>query len=111
MMRSPPARALGWLGLAWISAAAPGTTGSKSPASPPHLVFVMADDLGWANVGYHNSHAITPHLDRLASEGVELDRHYAYYYCAPTRASFLTGRCVGPRKGLTGGCCRSSQPQ
>ena len=83
----------------------------------PHLVFLMADDLGWSNVGYHNEHARTPHLDDLVREGVELDRHYVsrfaavnsavppppgpsltcratqvYYYCGPTRASFLTGR-------------------
>ena len=51
-----------------------------------------ADDLGWSNVGYHNDHAVTPHLDGLVKAGIELDRHYAYYYCAPTRASFLTGR-------------------
>ena len=78
--------------LATAAAAGAGSNGSKSP----HLVFVMADDLGWSNVGYHNSHAmtLTPRIDRLVGEGIELDRHYVYYYCAPTRASFLTGRCV-----------------
>ena len=40
----------------------------------------MADDLGWSNVGYHNEHAKTPHIDRLVREGIELDRHYVYYY-------------------------------
>ena len=65
---------------------------ANNETTRPHLVFVMADDLGWSNVGYHNEHAKTPHIDRLVREGVELDRHYAYYYCAPTRAAMLTGR-------------------
>jgi arylsulfatase A-like enzyme len=76
-----------------LSAAATASTGFTAAANKsPHLVFVMADDLGWSNVGYHNEHAKTPNIDHLVREGIELDRHYVYYYCAPTRASFLTGR-------------------
>jgi arylsulfatase A-like enzyme len=75
-----------------LAAVAAGAAAAASQRPRPHLVFVMADDLGWANVGYHNAHAQTPHLDGLVRAGVELDRHYAYYYCGPTRASFLTGR-------------------
>ena len=44
----------------------------------PHLVLVLADDLGWGNVGWHRTdgspEVITPHLDRLVTEGVELNR-------------------------------------
>eukprot|EP00660_Eupelagonema_oceanica_P011014 gene11014-8381_t len=38
------------------------------------------------------AHALTPRMDALVRSGVELDRHYAFYFCAPTRASFHSGR-------------------
>ena len=59
---------------------------------PPHVVFILTDDLGWNYPGYHNPEVITPTLDALASGGVRLESHYAYKYCSPTRGSFLTGR-------------------
>jgi len=55
----------------------------------------MADDLGWGSVGFHNavnSEVQTPHLDELVRNGLELNRHYVYSGCAPTRASFQSGR-------------------
>lgn len=52
----------------------------------------LTDDNGWAGVGYNNPHLNTPHLDALAAGGLKLTSHYAYKFCAPTRASFLTGR-------------------
>ena len=58
----------------------------------PHLVFIMVDDLGWNDVGFHDPRIRTPTLDKLASEGVLLERHYVYRYCSPTRWSFLSGR-------------------
>jgi arylsulfatase A-like enzyme len=59
----------------------------------PNILIVVADDLGWADVSYHGSAIRTPHLDRLAREGVELDRHYVAPVCTPTRTALLTGRC------------------
>lgn len=56
------------------------------------MVFIMADDLGWADVGFHGGSAPTPNLDRLAREGLELTRHYVAPVCSPTRAGLLTGR-------------------
>jgi arylsulfatase A-like enzyme len=58
----------------------------------PNIVLIVADDLGWNNVGYHGSAARTPNLDRLVREGVELDRFYAAPLCSPTRAGLMTGR-------------------
>ncbi len=58
----------------------------------PNVVFMMADDLGWNDVGYHGSEILTPNIDRLAGEGVELDRYYAFPVCSPTRAALMTGR-------------------
>lgn len=67
-----------------------GVTSAK--AAPPNMVFIMADDLGWADVGFHGGTAPTPNLDRLAREGLELTRHYVAPVCSPTRAGLLTGR-------------------
>lgn len=65
---------------------------SSAKAAPPNMVFIMADDLGWADVGFHGGTAPTPNLDRLAREGLELTRHYVAPVCSPTRAGLLTGR-------------------
>jgi len=58
----------------------------------PNILIILADDLGWADVGYHGSQIRTPHIDRLASEGVELDQHYVCPMCTPTRVCLMTGR-------------------
>lgn len=59
----------------------------------PNIVFIMADDLGWADVAFHGGNAPTPHLDRLARDGLELTQHYVAPVCSPTRTGLLTGRC------------------
>lgn len=61
----------------------------------PNILLVMADDMGWADVGFHGSRIRTPNLDRLVSEGVELDQHYVCPMCTPTRAALLSGRFPG----------------
>ena len=68
--------------------------GSMAGAQPrrPNIVIIVADDLGWNDVGYHGSRIQTPHLDRLAQEGVRLDQFYCCPVCSPTRAGLLTGR-------------------
>ena len=58
----------------------------------PHLVFVMCDDLGFNDIGFHDPRVLSPTLDRLAAEGVVLEQHYVFRYCSPTRGSFLSGR-------------------
>lgn len=60
--------------------------------NPPHIVIVIADDLGWGDVGFHGSEIATPVLDRLAGQGMELSRFYVSPICTPTRAALLTGR-------------------
>jgi arylsulfatase A-like enzyme len=61
-------------------------------AKPPNILLIIADDLGWRDVGYHDSDTRTPNIDRLAKAGVRLERHYVYPTCSPTRAGLLTGR-------------------
>ena len=66
----------------------------------PNIVFIIADDLGWADVAFHGGNAPTPNLDKLAKEGLELTQHYVAPVCSPTRAGLLTGRCWS-RFGVT----------
>jgi len=61
-------------------------------AAPPNVVILLADDLGWADVGYHDGEIATPAIDRLAREGVRLERFYSAPICSPTRAALMTGR-------------------
>ncbi|MEK6235760.1 MAG: sulfatase-like hydrolase/transferase, partial [Planctomycetales bacterium] len=63
-----------------------------SAETRPNILVVVADDLGWADVGYHGSPIKTPRIDRLCRSGVELDQHYVAPMCTPTRAALLTGR-------------------
>lgn len=59
----------------------------------PNIVFVMADDLGYSDLGcYGSDYYETPNIDQLASEGMRFTSAYAYSLCSPTRASFLTGK-------------------
>jgi len=66
----------------------------------PNIVFIIADDMGWADVGYHGSQIETPNIDRLAKEGVRFGQHYVMPTCTPTRVGLLTGRCPS-RYGVT----------
>ena len=65
---------------------------TASAGERPNIVIMLADDLGWADVGYHGGPIDTPSLDRLADEGVELRRFYTTPICSPTRAALMTGR-------------------
>jgi arylsulfatase A-like enzyme len=58
----------------------------------PNIVMILADDLGWADVGFHGSDIATPTLDDLAATGAELSQFYAQPMCTPTRAALMTGR-------------------
>lgn len=61
--------------------------------SRPNIVFILADDLGWNGIGaYGNKHVDTPHLDRLAREGMTFHRAYAEPQCSPTRGAFFSGQ-------------------
>jgi arylsulfatase A-like enzyme len=66
----------------------------------PNIVFIIADDLGWADVAFHGGNAPTPNLDRLAAGGLELTQHYVYPVCSPTRSALLSGR-YATRFGVT----------
>jgi arylsulfatase I/J len=58
----------------------------------PNIILWLVDDQGWGNAGYNNGHMYTPHMDSMAAEGIILDRHYTYAWCAPSRSALMTGR-------------------
>ena len=58
---------------------------------PPHILLIVADDLGWSDVGFHGSKIQTPNIDKLASNGVILDNYYVLPLCSPTRSALMTG--------------------
>ena len=60
-----------------------------------NILYILADDLGWGDIGLHGARIKTPNIDRLAATGVELRRHYVNPTCTPTRASLLTGKYQG----------------
>ena len=68
---------------------------SLQAAEKPNIVLILADDLGWADIGYNNPAVYSPHLDRLAETGVTFTQHYVMPQCTPTRVALMTGRYPG----------------
>lgn len=90
---------LGYLSWDWakpgLVADGPAEAGdqpSAAPPQPPHIIFILTDDQGYHDVGYHGSDIETPTLDRLAAEGVKLENYYIQPICTPSRSQLLTGR-------------------
>jgi arylsulfatase A-like enzyme len=74
-----------------------GLLSSRASAAPPNILFILADDLGWGDLGCYGQKRIqTPNLDRLASEGTRFTDVYAgASVCAPSRGVLMTGRHLG----------------
>src|SRR5215510_7454645 len=68
--------------------------GGAAEAEPPrpNIVYIVADDLGWKDVGFRGSDIKTPNIDELARTGARLEQFYAQPMCTPTRAALMTGR-------------------
>ena len=58
----------------------------------PNILFILVDDLGWKDVGYHGSDIKTPNIDKLAQSGARLEQFYSQQICTPARAALMTGR-------------------
>lgn len=67
-----------------------------APGSKSHVVVMLVDDWGWANAGWHReagfNESATPHMDELVKEGIELNHHYVFKFCSPSRCATLSGR-------------------
>ncbi len=63
----------------------------KSGGSKPNIVLIVADDLGFNDVSWHNPDIYSPNLQRLAEQGVILENHYVQPICTPTRSALMTG--------------------
>lgn len=71
------------------------TASMVSGAKQPNILYILVDDWGWADAGWHTTkrHDLqSPKMNELAKEGVELDRLYVYMFCSPTRAAVQSGR-------------------
>ena len=84
------ARLAACLGIVALTAISPVSAQQSSPR--PHIVYIVADDLGWKDVGFHGSEIRTPNIDKLAQNGARLEQFYVQPMCTPTRAALLTGR-------------------
>ena len=99
------------MGLAALLPAAPGLvagarrSGGRAGRRKPNIVFILADDLGFRDVGYQGGRIKTPNIDKLAARGTKLDQFYVQPVCSPTRSSLMTGR-YPMRYGLQVGVVR-----
>jgi len=76
---------------------------AQAPGKKPNILVIMGDDIGWFNMGSYNQGTMlqtTPHLDRLAAEGMRFTDYYAEASCTAGRANFITGE-LPIRTGLT----------
>lgn len=78
-------------GLAALTASAVSISPAQT-ARQPNIVYIVADDLGWKDVGFQGSDIRTPNLDKLAQQGVRFTEFYAQPMSTPTRAALMTGR-------------------
>ncbi|XP_071089844.1 arylsulfatase J-like [Haliotis cracherodii] len=81
----------------------------SASVSRPNIIFILADDYGFHDVGYHNSEIKTPNLDKLAGAGVKLENYYVQPICSPTRSQLMSGR-YQIHTGLQHGIIWASQP-
>jgi arylsulfatase A-like enzyme len=86
----------GRISLAAVLAVMPAGAGrahAAEQARRPNIVHIVADDLGWKDVGFNGcADILTPNLDKLAAEGAKFTQFYVQPMCTPTRAALLTGR-------------------
>ena len=77
--------------LVFLSACA-SAQAADGQATKPNVLYIVVDDLGWKDVGFHGSDIKTPTIDKLAADGVRLEQYYVQPMCTPTRACLMTGR-------------------
>ncbi|MDI1338009.1 MAG: sulfatase-like hydrolase/transferase [Lacunisphaera sp.] len=69
----------------------PGAWAVEASAARPNIVIILADDMGFSDIGCYGSEIPTPNLDALAAHGLRFTQFYNSARCSPTRAALLTG--------------------
>ncbi len=84
---------------------------SDTGTNPPNIILILADDMGYSDLGCYGGEVNTPNLDRMASEGVRFTQFYNAARCCPTRASLITG--LYPHQAGMGGMIKKpgAQPE
>ena len=77
--------------LALTAAWQPLTASAAAPAKRPNILLILADDLGYTDLGSFGGEIATPNLDHLAKTGVKMTQFYASPFCSPTRAMLMSG--------------------
>jgi arylsulfatase A-like enzyme len=94
-----------FLPLLFAFLAVPAMLAADAKPLRPHIVFILADDLGSNDLGYHGGTHLSPNLDAIAKTGQRLEQYYVQPVCSPTRAALMTGR-YPCRHGLQVGVVR-----
>lgn len=94
--------------LAWLQAFL-CVAGAASAAPVPNILLILADDLGWSDLGCYGSEIQTPNLDQLAAGGLRFTQFYNAARCCPSRASLLTG--LYPQQAGVGAMTADEGPQ
>jgi arylsulfatase A-like enzyme len=98
-MRCRPTIYLSAIAALLLTSTDPASAGDPKPRRP-NIIFILADDLGWTDLGCQGSkYYETPNIDRLAAGGLRFTSHYHSQNCAPTRACLMTGQ-YAPRTGV-----------
>ncbi|CAN0144115.1 unnamed protein product [Ectocarpus sp. 6 AP-2014] len=84
--------------------------GSSAATENPNVLVVVVDDLGWKDVGFHDTTFSTPNLDAMVAEGVELSTFYTAPTCTPSRAQLMTGR-YSYRIGMQDSVLHTTEPR
>lgn len=94
---------LGSIALLSASTVASVPSMQREPATPPNIVILFADDMGYGDLGSYGHPSIkTPHIDRLASQGIRFTSFVTGAWCVPSRTQLMTGRYM-PRVDFGGG--------
>lgn len=89
--RRPCIRTRAVLALGLATAGAAGATGAAASAAKPNIVVILADDMGFSDIGSYGSEITTPNLDTLAAHGVRFTQFYNGARCCPSRAALMSG--------------------
>lgn len=113
---SPSTKTMAWsFGLAMLALFTSVAGAAETAQRPPNFVVILADDLGYSDLGCYGSEIQTPHLDSLAAGGLRLTNFYNTARCWPTRAALLTGYYAQQVRrdgfpGVAGGGARGTRP-